>query len=47
MIEGMGHDLPRVIWPQIIDGIVDTAALAEGPRETRQARRSAPASLQG
>ena len=47
MIDGMGHDLPRVIWPQIIDGIVDTASRAEAPHEAPQARPSAPASLQG
>jgi len=33
-IEGMGHDLPRGAWPQIVDGIVDNAARAgERPRE--------------
>ena len=26
MIDGMGHDLPRGTWPQIIDGIVRNAA---------------------
>jgi pimeloyl-ACP methyl ester carboxylesterase len=30
-IEGMGHDLPRGAWPQIIDGIADTAARAGEP----------------
>jgi pimeloyl-ACP methyl ester carboxylesterase len=29
IIEGMGHDIPRGVWDQIIDGIVDTAARAE------------------
>jgi hypothetical protein len=28
MIDGMGHDLPRGAWPQIIDGITRNAALA-------------------
>jgi pimeloyl-ACP methyl ester carboxylesterase len=28
MIEGMGHDLPRGAWDQLIDGIVSTAARA-------------------
>jgi pimeloyl-ACP methyl ester carboxylesterase len=28
MIEGMGHDLPRGAWPQIIDAIVENAARA-------------------
>lgn len=27
-IEGMGHDLPRRVWPQVIDAIVETAAKA-------------------
>jgi pimeloyl-ACP methyl ester carboxylesterase len=29
-IDGMGHDLPRGAWPQIIDGIAETAARARG-----------------
>jgi pimeloyl-ACP methyl ester carboxylesterase len=29
-IDGMGHDLPRGTWPQIIDGIAETAARARG-----------------
>jgi len=28
MIEGMGHDLPRGAWPQIVDAIADNAARA-------------------
>ncbi|HEY7933849.1 MAG TPA: alpha/beta hydrolase [Solirubrobacteraceae bacterium] len=27
-IEGMGHDLPRALWPQLIEAIVENAALA-------------------
>ncbi len=30
LIEGMGHDLPRQVWPQIIDGIVENAARGAG-----------------
>ena len=30
-VKGMGHDLPRAAWPQIIDGIVATAARAGAP----------------
>lgn len=30
MIEGMGHDLPRDAWPQIIDAIVANAKAADG-----------------
>ena len=26
IIPGMGHDLPRELWPQIIDAIVRNAA---------------------
>jgi pimeloyl-ACP methyl ester carboxylesterase len=29
-IEGMGHDLPRAIWPRLIDAIVENAARAGG-----------------
>jgi pimeloyl-ACP methyl ester carboxylesterase len=32
-IKGMGHDLPRGAWPQIIDGIVENAARAGAPAE--------------
>jgi len=31
MVEGMGHDLPRGAWPQIIDAIVENAERAEQP----------------
>ena len=30
-IEGMGHDLPRGAWPQIIGAITENAARAEQP----------------
>jgi pimeloyl-ACP methyl ester carboxylesterase len=30
-IEGMGHDLPRGAWPQIIDAIAENAASADAP----------------
>jgi pimeloyl-ACP methyl ester carboxylesterase len=36
MIEGMGHDLPRGAWPQLIDAIVDNAQRA-APAGDRQA----------
>jgi len=29
-IEGMGHDLPRPVWPRIIDAIAENAARADG-----------------
>jgi pimeloyl-ACP methyl ester carboxylesterase len=28
MIDGMGHDLPRRVWPQVLDAITDNAARA-------------------
>jgi pimeloyl-ACP methyl ester carboxylesterase len=28
-VEGMGHDLPRAVWPRLIDGIAANAARAE------------------
>jgi pimeloyl-ACP methyl ester carboxylesterase len=30
ILDGMGHDLPRDLWPQIIDAIVQNAGLAVG-----------------
>ena len=40
-IEGMGHDLPRGAWPQIIDAIVENAARAREPvSATAQPARS-------
>jgi len=33
IVEGMGHDLPRALWPIFTDEIVDTAARA-GQRAT-------------
>jgi pimeloyl-ACP methyl ester carboxylesterase len=32
MVDGMGHDLPRVLWPKLVNGIADNAARA-GARE--------------
>ncbi|CAA9537765.1 MAG: Beta-ketoadipate enol-lactone hydrolase [uncultured Solirubrobacteraceae bacterium] len=28
LVDGMGHDMPRGVWPKIIDGIAETAARA-------------------
>jgi pimeloyl-ACP methyl ester carboxylesterase len=30
-IPGMGHDLPRELWPRIVDGVVANAARAGAP----------------
>ncbi len=27
-VPGMGHDLPREVWPQLIDAVVETAGRA-------------------
>jgi pimeloyl-ACP methyl ester carboxylesterase len=35
-IKGMGHDLPRGAWPQILDAIVENAARAATPARDRQ-----------
>ena len=32
MIEGMGHDLPRGVWPQVIDAISEHARASDGAR---------------
>jgi pimeloyl-ACP methyl ester carboxylesterase len=29
MVDGMGHDLPRLLWPRLIDAIADNAARAD------------------
>jgi pimeloyl-ACP methyl ester carboxylesterase len=41
-IEGMGHDLPRVAWPQLIDAIAQHATAADALLEQRPPARSAP-----
>jgi pimeloyl-ACP methyl ester carboxylesterase len=35
MIDGMGHDLPRAAWPQIIDAMAENAARAGAPAAAR------------
>jgi pimeloyl-ACP methyl ester carboxylesterase len=35
-IKGMGHDLPRGAWPQILDAIVENAARTTAPARDRQ-----------
>ena len=37
MIEGMGHDLPRGVWPQIIDAISEHARAADRARASAAA----------
>jgi pimeloyl-ACP methyl ester carboxylesterase len=31
LIEGMGHDMPRPVWPRLVDLIVENAGLATAP----------------
>jgi pimeloyl-ACP methyl ester carboxylesterase len=31
-IPGMGHDLPRQVWPKLVDAVADTAARASAPQ---------------
>ena len=46
-IQGMGHDLPRAAWPQIIEAIVDNAARAGGSPDRHPPLPAAPAPLSG
>jgi len=41
MIEGMGHDLPRVLWPRLIDAFAAHAAEADRLTERRTALQAA------
>jgi pimeloyl-ACP methyl ester carboxylesterase len=41
MIEGMGHDLPRVLWPRLIDAFATHAAEADRLIESRAALQQA------
>jgi pimeloyl-ACP methyl ester carboxylesterase len=34
LIEGMGHDLPRAVWPQLLDAIEHNAARSAAARAT-------------
>jgi pimeloyl-ACP methyl ester carboxylesterase len=38
LIDGMGHDLPRGAWPQIVDAIADNAARAGAPADVTAPR---------
>jgi pimeloyl-ACP methyl ester carboxylesterase len=44
-IEGMGHDLPRAVWPRVIDAILENASRANGAAERRTAESARPASV--
>ena len=34
MIEGMGHDIPRALWPRMMDAIVENTRRAAAPTQT-------------
>jgi pimeloyl-ACP methyl ester carboxylesterase len=47
-VQGMGHDLPRAVWPRLIDAIAELARTADTSPGTRSSTPQAPpASLAG
>jgi pimeloyl-ACP methyl ester carboxylesterase len=46
-IDRMGHDMPRAIWPQLIDAIAENAARAGGSPDRHPPLRAARAPLSG
>jgi pimeloyl-ACP methyl ester carboxylesterase len=47
MIEGMGHDLPRAAWPQIIDGIAAHASRADSAADDSAPAPTGPSPVTG
>jgi pimeloyl-ACP methyl ester carboxylesterase len=47
MIEGMGHDLPRAVWPRLIDAIAAHALQADGRANGHPPLLARPPSLSG
>ena len=47
MVKGMGHDLPRAIWPRLIDAIAKHARRAEAGVESRPPLQAPPPSVPG
>jgi pimeloyl-ACP methyl ester carboxylesterase len=47
MIDGMGHDLPRAAWPQLIDGIAAHALRTDGRSGGHPSLPTRPPSLSG
>ena len=43
LIDGMGHDLPRPVWPEVVEAIAANAARARGRRPSSRPERPAPA----
>ena len=46
-IDRMGHDMPRAIWPQLIDAIAENAGRAGGPPNRHPLPRTSRAPLSG
>jgi pimeloyl-ACP methyl ester carboxylesterase len=46
-IDRMGHDMPRAVWPQLIDAIVENAARAGGSPDRHPPLRASRAPLSG
>ena len=46
-IEGMGHDLPRAVWPRIIDAIAEQAHRVDGSDPSPRAHPTSLSGLQG
>jgi pimeloyl-ACP methyl ester carboxylesterase len=46
-IEGMGHDLPRAMWPRLLDAIVEQAHATDSSAAERQPPQALPSSLSG
>ena len=42
LIEGMGHDLPRPLWPRLVEAIARHAHEADAAREADDAGRATP-----
>jgi hypothetical protein len=45
LIPGMGHDLPRVLWPRLIEAIADHVAGADAARSGAAAQTPADPSV--
>lgn len=46
-IKGMGHDLPRAVWPLLIDAIAEHAARADGRPQRGLPQQARPTSVSG
>lgn len=46
-IEGMGHDMPRAVWPRLIDAIAEHAARADRLRARRLSQQAPATSVSG